>query len=64
MITDYLKYVNDQDPKAESKLTELLFIPMKQALKRITYDSGFKTYDKDYFIIIINKNRNTNFIVL
>ena len=27
---------------------------MKQALKRISYDSKFMTYDKDYFIIIIN----------
>ena len=31
---------------------------MKQALKTIAYDSKFKTYDKDYFIIIINKNGN------
>ena len=37
---------------------------MKQALKNITYDSKFKTYDKDYFIIIINKNGNLfNFLV-
>ena len=37
---------------------------MKQALKRITYDSNFKTYDEDYFIIIINKNGNIfNFLV-
>ena len=37
---------------------------MKQALKRIIYDSKFKTYDKDYFIIIINKNGNIfNFLV-
>ena len=37
---------------------------MKQALKRIIYDSKFKTYDKDYFIIIINKNGNLfNFLV-
>ena len=37
---------------------------MKQALKGIIYDSKFKTYDKDYFIIIINKNGNIfNFLV-
>jgi len=37
---------------------------MKQALKRITYDSEFKTYNKDYFIIIVNKNGNVfNFLV-
>ena len=37
---------------------------MKQALERITYGSEFKTYDKDYFIIKINKNGNIfNFLV-
>ena len=37
---------------------------MKQALNRIAYNSDFKTYDKDYFIIIINKNGNIfNFLV-
>ena len=41
LIKHTLKYVNDQDPKAESKLTELLFIPMKQALKR-----DLKKFDK------------------
>ena len=37
---------------------------MKQALESITYGSEFKTYDKDYFIIKINKNGNIfNFLV-
>ena len=34
LIKHVLKYVNDLNPEAEDRLTEIAFIPIKQALKR------------------------------
>ena len=34
LIKHLLRYVNDKDPKAEDRITELCFIPIKDTLKR------------------------------
>ena len=34
LIKHFFKYINDLDPKSEDRLTEIAFIPIKQALKR------------------------------